>query len=177
MGWLKGTDRLRSPADPHLDEQEQNGGEGIEFCRPQRDADKRAAGFHEVQCVEESPVEVAETEAQTTSQKGEFENRMPRGDQIEQDGDGKEFPGKVSREPDHVERPQKTQELVVVADLREREGLVEPEPVLEVVGEPFPGEGAGFEVGELLFAQQAGEVVLFLEGQSMDGGIERQSFV
>src|SRR3970040_1095864 len=111
-------DRLTSPAYSPLDAQQHDGGESIECARPQGHTDKQAAGFHKVQRVEEPPVEIAETETQPADQKGELEDRMPPGDQVQHDGDGEEFPREVIREPDHVERSQESQELVVVAGLR-----------------------------------------------------------
>lgn len=148
LRWLRGTDSLTSPAYPYLDEQQHDSGEGIEFGRPQGHTDKQAAGFQEVQRMEEPPVEIVETEAEPAEQKDELENWMPPGDDVEYDGDGKEFPGEVRREPDHVERSQESQELVVVAGLRQGDGLSEPQPVLEIVGKSFPRECAGFERGE-----------------------------
>lgn len=82
-------------------------------------ANKQAAGFQDVQRVEEPPVEIAEAQTDPADQKGQFENRMPSSDQVEHDGDGKEFPWEVLGKPDHIERSQESQEFLVVAGLRE----------------------------------------------------------
>ena len=72
LRWLRGTDRLTSPAYPYLDEQQHDGGEGIEFGCPQGHTDKQAAGFQDIQRVEEPPVEIAETQAEPADQKSEL---------------------------------------------------------------------------------------------------------
>ena len=64
-----------------------------------------------------------------------------------------------------------------MAGLREGHGLSNHRPIVEIVGNRLPARAAVSERSELYFAQEAGEVVLFLEGQGMDCGIERKAFI
>ncbi len=100
---------------------------------------------------------------------------MPLGCKEQQQSDGEQFPGNVGGEPDKIERTQERKVFIISAHLLELGRPGKPEPVVQIVGRPFPGQRIGVQEREFALHQAASQFRMCLDGQCMDGRVERKT--
>ena len=175
-----GTPRARSSPETRLDDQQHHRREAVELGDPERRADERARRLDEVEGMLAAPDEVEGTDREGGGEERKSTGRLEarsagEKDQGKEQATGEEGPFREARlERTVVEGQQEAQPLVVLARESEREGLVEGEPVVEVVGRLAPDEGLLPEAFELLGSDLLGELGVDDVGQRMERRVERE---